>query len=50
MDYLLSPNPTNGQLNIELNNPTTNISIEIVDALGKKINSAKFQGPESNNN
>lgn len=37
MDYLISPNPTNGQLNIELNKTTTNISIEIIDAVGKKL-------------
>jgi hypothetical protein len=43
MDYLLSPNPTNGQLNIEFNKATTNISIEIIDALGKKLIQQNFK-------
>ena len=43
MDYLLSPNPTNGQLNIEFKKTTTNISIEIVYALGKKLIQQNFK-------
>lgn len=43
MDYLLSPNPTNGQLNIEFKKTTTNISIEIIDALGKKLIQQNFK-------
>lgn len=43
MDFLLSPNPTNGQLNIEFHKTTPNISIEVIDALGKKLIQQKFK-------
>lgn len=33
----ISPNPTNGVLTISLNKPTTQVTIEVIDALGKVL-------------
>ena len=46
-DWNLYPNPTDGQVTLEMNNPDENNDISITDVLGKVVYTHVLQGKKS---